>query len=127
LNVFDLSHLWGTDLSTGPTGDLALVSGSMLGQQRVLRRLMTNPGDYVWQLGYGAGLAQFVGQPANASQIRAVIRSQIFKEAAVARTPEPDIDVQFDPTGGTGTIYVQIRYVDAPSAQTQVLSFSVNG
>jgi phage baseplate assembly protein W len=125
--VFDLFHQWGTDLSIGPTGDLAVIDGSTLGQQRVLRRLMTNPGDYVWQLGYGAGLAQFVGQPANPSQIQAVIRSQIFKEAAVSRTPEPDISVQFDPTGGTGTIYLQIRYVDAPSGQTQVLSFSVNG
>ena len=125
--MFDLFHQWGTDLSIGPTGDRAVIDGSTLGQQRVLRRLMTNPGDYVWQLGYGAGLAQFVGQPANPSQIQAVIRSQIFKEAAVSRTPEPDISVQFDPTGGTGTIYLQIRYVDAPSGQTQVLSFSVNG
>jgi hypothetical protein len=76
LNVFDLSHQWASDLSIGPTGDLALASGSMLGQQRVLRRLMTNPGDYIWQLGYGAGLGQFIGQPTNASQIQAVIRSQ---------------------------------------------------
>jgi hypothetical protein len=71
--------------------------------------------------------SQFIGQPGNASQIQAVIRSQIFKEPAVARTPEPDISVQFDPNSSTGTVYVQIRYVDAPSGQTQVLSFSVNG
>jgi phage baseplate assembly protein W len=127
LSVFDLSHQWASDLSIGPTGDLALVSGSILGQQRVLRRLMTNPGDYIWQLGYGAGLGQFIGQPTNASQIQAVIRSQIFKEAAVARTPEPVISVQADPTSGAGTVYVQIRYVDAATGQTQVLSFSVNG
>ncbi len=125
--MFDLSQQWGSDLSVSPTGDLALVSGSLLGQQRVLRRLMTNAGDYIWQLNYGAGLAQFIGQPANAGQIQAVIRSQIFKEAVVARTPEPDISAQLDPTGGTGTVYAQVRYVDAPSGQTQVLSFSVNG
>ena len=109
-----------------PTGDIAVVSGSMLGQQRVLRRLMTNPGDYIWQTDYGAGLAAFIGQPANAAQIRAVIRSQIFKEAAVARTPEPEVDVEFDPANDAGTVYVQIRYVDARSRETQVLSFSVN-
>ncbi len=125
--MFDLSHQWGADLSVGPTGDLALASGSLLGQQRVLRRLMTNPGDYIWQPGYGAGLARFIGQPGNASRIQAVIRGQIFKEAAVARTPEPVIAVRFDPAGGTGTVTVQIRYVDAPSGQTQLLSFSVNG
>jgi phage baseplate assembly protein W len=123
----DLWHQWGSDLSVSPTGDLALASGPQLGQQRVLRRLMTNPGDYIWQVDYGAGLAAFIGQPANAAQIQAVIRSQIFKEAAVARTPEPNITLQFDPSGGTGTVYVQVRYVDAPSSQTQVLSFAING
>lgn len=122
--MFDLSHQWSSDISVSSTGDLTLVTGSSLGQQRVLRRLMTNPGDYIWQLDYGAGLAQFIGQPGNASQIEAVIRSQIFKEAAVARSPEPTVSVQY-PSGGTGSVYVQILYVDAMSGQTQVLSFSV--
>jgi len=124
--MFDLSHQWASDLSTGPTGDLALVNGSTLGQQRVLRRLMTNPGDYIWHMNYGAGLAQFIGQPCNASQIQAIIRSQIFKEATVARTPEPVITVQSDQISGAGSVYVQIRYVDAATGQTQVLSFSVD-
>ena len=63
----------------------ASATGPLLGQQRVLRRLLTSPGDYIWQLDYGAGLARFIGQPVNPLQIKAVIRSQIFKEAAVAR------------------------------------------
>ena len=99
----------------------------LLGQQRVLRRLLTNPGDYIWQLDYGAGLARFIGQPANPLQIKAVIRSQIFKEAAVARQPEPVIDVQVSPGGAAGTVYVYVRYVDADNGQTQILSFSVSG
>jgi phage baseplate assembly protein W len=125
--MFDASHQWGSDLVTSPTGDIGTVSGPALGQQRVLRRLLTNPGDYIWQLDYGAGLARFIGQPVNPLQIKAVIRSQIFKEAAVARQPEPVIDVQISPDGGAGTVYVHIRYVDAESSQTQVLSFSVAG
>jgi phage baseplate assembly protein W len=122
----DISHQWGSDLAVGPTGDLASVSGPLLGQQRVLRRLLTSPGNYIWQLDYGAGLARFIGQPVNALQIRAVVRSQIFKEAAVARSPEPVIDVQASPDAATGAVYVHIRYVDAPSGQTQTLSFSVS-
>ena len=122
----DILHQWGSDLGTGPTGDLAMVTGSQLGQQRLLRRLLTSPGDYIWQPDYGAGLAQFIGQPGNALQIRAVVRSQIFKEAAVARTPEPVIDVEFSPAGSVGTVYVHIRYVDAPTRTTQTLSFSVS-
>ncbi|MGC1411086.1 MAG: hypothetical protein WA864_19355 [Acetobacteraceae bacterium] len=123
----DLSHQWGSDLAIGATGDISTADGSSLGQQRVLRRLLTNPGDYIWQLDYGAGLARFVGQPANTLQIRAVIRSQIFKEAAVARLPEPLIDVQATPGGASGTVYVYVRYVDAENSQTQVLTLSISG
>jgi len=122
----DVSHQWGSDLVIGSTGDIGMAEGALLGQQRVLRRLLTNPGEYIWQLDYGAGLARFIGQPANSLQIRAVIRSQIFKESAVARQPEPLVDVQVAPGGASGTVYVYIRYVDAESSQTQVLSFSVS-
>lgn len=118
----DIWQQWGSDLIIGPTGDLATASGTSLGQQRVLRRLLTNPGDYIWQPDYGAGLAQFVGQPVNAFQIAAVVRSQIFREAVVARSPEPVVDVQVD---DTGVVYVSIRYADATSLETQVLSFSM--
>lgn len=121
----DISHQWGSDLLIGPIGDLATASGTELGQQRILRRLLTNANDYIWQLTYGAGLARLIGQPGNAIQIRALIRSQIFKEAAVARTPEPAIDVQVAPDNAPGTVYVHVRYVDAPTGQTQVLSFSL--
>ncbi|HTR17358.1 MAG TPA: hypothetical protein VMI52_10035 [Acetobacteraceae bacterium] len=118
----DISHDWGGDLAVGATGDLALADGTALGQQRVLRRLMTNPGDYIWQLAYGAGLGRFVGQPMDAAAIRAAIRGQIFKEASVARTPEPVIDAQQD---GAGGVFVHVRYVDAAAGGTSVLSFSV--
>ena len=118
----DLSHAFGEDLAVGPTGDLALVSGAERGRQRVLRRLLTNPGDYIFQPAYGAGLARFVGRPVSAAQIRAVVRSQIFKERAVARSPEPDIAVD---AGADGRVFVAIRYADAQSGETQLLSFPV--
>jgi phage baseplate assembly protein W len=125
--MVDAAHLWGSDLIVSPTGDIGTASGGLLGQQRVLRRLLTNPGEYIWHLDYGAGLARFIGQPINTLQITAVIRSQIFKESVVARRPEPIIDVQTSPAGGSGVVYVHIRYVDADSTQTQVLSFTVSG
>ena len=119
----DVSQLWGSDLAVSATGDLALAAGTQLGQQRVLRRLLTNPHDYIWQLDFGAGLGQFVGQTVNAAMIRAVIRSQIFREASVARSPEPVIDLSASNDGG---VYVHVRYVDAASGSTQVLSFVVS-
>ena len=117
----DISHQFGADLALSPTGDIAAVTSPAVTQQRVLRRLLTNPGDYIWNPDYGAGLAGFVGQPAGPARIAAIVRSQIFKEAAVARTPEPIIDVQQD---HAGTVYVHIRYADATTGETQLLSFS---
>jgi hypothetical protein len=125
IGVADALHQWGSDLMISSSGDISVVSGPLLGQQRVLRRLLTNPGDYIWQMNYEAGLARFIGQPTNALQIRAVVRSQIFKEATVARQPEPVIDVEVAPGGGAGTVYISIRYVDADTSETQILSFSV--
>lgn len=118
----DLSQLYGADLAYGATGDLATVDGAALGQQRVLRRLLTNPGDYLWNPGYGAGLGRFVGQPANAGRIRSVILGQIFQEPAVARTPAPTIEIVVDPSG---TVAVAISYADATTGATQTLSFTV--
>ena len=123
----DIAHGWGSDLQSGPTGDLALVGGTALSQQRLLRRLLTNPGDYVWHPEYGAGLARFVGQPGDAQRIRAVIRGQMFREPTVARSPEPVIDVRISPDGAVGTVFVHVRYVDEPSGRTELLSFSVDG
>jgi phage baseplate assembly protein W len=123
VGLSDAALLWGGDLSANATGDIALASSTGLGQQRVLRRLLTNPGAYIWHLDYGAGLARFIGQPTNQSAIKAIIRSQIFQEAAVARLPEPTIDVQ----GATdGSLYVYIRYTDSQTGGAQILSFSVN-
>jgi hypothetical protein len=117
----DLSHQWGSDLSLGPTGDLALASGSEEGQQRILRRLLTNPLDYIWQPQYGAGLASFVGEPADSLRIRARVRGQISREPAVARSPEPNISVEIPASGTGASIYLHILYSDAATGHPQLL------
>ena len=118
----DLHHGWAGDLSSSPTGDLATVEGPALGTERVLRRLLTNPGDYIWHPAYGAGFVRFVGQPADPAGVRALIRSQMQLEAAVAREPEPVILVQSDPGG---SLSVQIRYADAETAEARALNIEL--
>jgi hypothetical protein len=120
----DAWHCFGGDLSVGPTGDIGCASGADLVQQRLLRRLLTNPGDYVWNPGYGAGLGQFLGRPVDAGRIQAAIRGQVVREAAVARQPEPEIEVAADMAGG---VSVQIRYAEAGSGATRNLAFTVSG
>ena len=116
----DLAHLWGNDLAWSPTGDLATADTPALTEQRVLRRLLTTQADYIWSLDYGANLASYVGQPGAALAIRAAIRGQMSKEAAVAQTPAPIIDLVPDPTGN---LYVHIRYADAATGATGTIAF----
>jgi phage baseplate assembly protein W len=118
----DLALQYGGDLSVGPTGDLALADGTGLTQQRVLRRLLTNPGNYIWQLNYGAGLGQFVGQPGAPAAISAVARAQVLLEAAVAPAPAPVVSTASE---DDGTVTATLSYADAASGQASVLTFSV--
>jgi phage baseplate assembly protein W len=114
----DISHTFGADLALSPTGDLAVEDGPPLTQQRLLRRLLTNPGDYIWQLDYGAGLGAMVGQPASSLRIQAIIRSQVWKEATVARNPVPVVTVTSD---NAGTVTASVVYGDASTGETVAL------
>src|SRR6201996_1014521 len=89
--MYDIFHEWGSDLVVGSGGDLALASGSAVVSQRVCRRLLTNPGDYIWNLDYGGGMAQFVGLSAKSEDIEAVIMNQLLLETAVPTTPAPQV------------------------------------
>src|SRR5260370_37518584 len=54
-----------------PTGSLTPSSATVEGEQRVLRRLLTSPGSYIWHLEYGAGLPAYVGQPVQTGPLSA--------------------------------------------------------
>ena len=117
----DLAHWFGQDGNVSASGDLMTVDGISKGQQRILRRLLTNPGDYIWEPGYGAGLASKIGQSFDGNACEALIKSQIFLERCVARTPVPDIAV----TQLINGLYVEIEYTDSDTGQRVPLSFTV--
>lgn len=125
ISINDLFHYWGGDLSVSITGDLQAVAGTIRGQQRVLRRLLTNPGDYIFHPKYGGGLPQYVGLPLNIPKITAVIRTQLTLEAVVSRSPLPQISVSQSASDYTA-FTVSINYVDAVTAKPIVLAFSVS-
>lgn len=118
----DLALQFGGDLAVSATGDIALSDGAALTQQRVLLRLLTNPADYIWQLSYGAGLAQFIGQPGAPAAIRGVTRAQMLLEAAVAQSPAPVVRTVL---GDDGMVGLTVSYTDSQSGQTSSLSFTL--
>lgn len=119
----DLFHDFGSDLVVSASGDLRTSDGAVLGQQRVLRRLLTNLGGYIWNLSYGAGLPAMVGETIDAARIAGIARSQMLLEAAVSQSPPPTVSVTATPLG---VVTATITYADAISGQTQVRSVDVS-
>ncbi|MFZ6727330.1 phage tail protein [Undibacterium sp. MH2W] len=134
----DLFHYIGSDLSASNIGDLQSVSGTVKGQQRVLRRLLTNPqtfdasgkpqtsGDYIFHPEYGAGLPSYVGKTMDIPKITAVIRGQMLLESCVAKNPAPIINVSPINGGFTGGLFIQIQYADAITGDPVSFSFNVS-
>lgn len=120
----DISHTIGNDLTLSATGDILVSEGTQLGQERVLRRLLTVPKSYIWHLNYGAGLPGFIGQIADKLRIAAVARSQMYRESVVSRNPPPVINVDVQPTG---VVTLDIKYIDAETQSPVVLNFSLKG
>lgn len=130
----DISHYYGGDLDLSPTGDLLVADETTTGEQRVYRRLLTNPAltdrsgqttasaDYIFHPDYGAGVPRYVGQPTDIGAVKSLIRTQIGKEAAVAQSPAPVIDVQ----SSENLLTTVIRYNDAESKQPVSISFDAN-
>lgn len=125
MNLSDLDHYVGNDLAASGTGDLQAVSGTVRGQQRIVRRLLTNPGDYIFHPEYGAGLPKWIGRNADLAEIRGLIRGQILLEDVVAKNPEPVVVVAPIPTSQGGGFAVSIAYTDAAAGQPATLSFDV--
>ena len=116
----DLTLAWGADLALGSTGGLATLTGPSLTKQRLTRRLLTNPGAYIWDLTYGAGLPAYVGQPVDVAGLTAVITAQAMLEAEVASVTSVSV-TQDD----LGHVNATIVYVDASgSEQTLLVSTS---
>ena len=80
------------------------------------------PGNYIWQLAYGAGLPGMIGQPANLDRINGIARGQMLQESGVARTPAPTCTTVSD---GIGGVFLSIKYTDANSGAQQVASFKI--
>jgi hypothetical protein len=131
----DLFQWWKSDLVIMPSGDLLGCPGiagvnnpvpstpTVEGEQRVLRRLMTPPGSYIWHSEYGAGLPSYVGSVATPKEIGSLIRGQMLLEASVAADPLPTVTIQGTPTGALNTY---ISYADAKVGRIVTLGFDIN-
>lgn len=118
----DVGHFWGGDLLLSASGDLSRVDTVMRSRQRVLRRLMTNPGDYTSHTNYGGGLPRRIGQRNDPKEIAAIIRQQMRLEASVSQDPEPQITV----TEIVNGVSCAVVYTVLPDLTPTTLAFDLN-
>jgi hypothetical protein len=116
----DAFHYFSGDLQFGSNGDLQTVASVEESQQRILRRLLTNPADYIWNPTYGAGLPATIGKVTDQVAIESLIRTQMYLEASVVQNPQPQVDFN----SFFGGIAASIRYIESDSNQPTTLSFS---
>lgn len=92
--------------------------------QRIIRRLLTNPGDYVWHTDYGAGLGSYVGEPYSPSLIEGTILNQLQLEPLVAETPAPNIlfNQSMAEPFSTNSVTVQYQTTETSTAGTVLLT-----
>jgi len=102
--------IWGGDLSVGPAGDINIAPAQSEVGQRIIRRLLTNPGDYIWHTSYGAGLGDYVGEPYVSGAIEGTILSQLQQETLVAKNPTPTVNCDASASGAESSISVNIQY-----------------
>lgn len=119
--MHDIFHVIGGDLEVSSTGSLLTSSGSERAKQRILRRLLTNPGDYVFHPTYGAGLGKKVGEAVKLGEWKALITGQMLLEEAVASKPPPEVKLTRFEEG----VSVSLTYTDALSGSQEILSFDI--
>jgi len=119
--IDDVQHWWGEDIAFTPGGDLARASGVDRSTQRVARRLLTNPAEYLSHPEYGGGVRREVGQNTDVARIQGTVRGQMLKEEAVQQEPPPTVTTTQVPTG----VAVSVKYTAAPEKTPAALSFTV--
>jgi len=101
---------WGGDLSIGPGGDIAVAPIQTEIQQRLVRRLLTSAGDYIWHTVYGAGLGNYVGETYSPNLIDGTILSQLQFESLISVSPPPSVQVSQSLVGAFSTTSVTVQY-----------------
>lgn len=118
-----LSHVVGGDLVLASNATIATVSDAEETKQKILRRLCTNPGGYIWHTDYGAGLPAMVGMAMDAGTIQSVVQQQMTQESGVDQTQPVTVSVTSTPAG---LFRCDISYTDSQTQTVQALTYQAS-
>lgn len=117
--------MYGGDILLTPARSIAVATGVDGVNQRILRRVISAAGNYLWHPKEGVGAGKDVGAVPNQqtlSRIKARINGAVLYDDDVAKSPAPMIT--FD-TKIANLLSVTIKYTYAPTGQLQTLSFNL--
>lgn len=100
----------GADLVTTPAGDFAIVDGQDALTQALIRRIMTNPGEYAVLPDYGAGARLYV-KARNTRAVRDELAERIRAQAALEPRVERVAEVTVAATEDGQGLKVNLRVV----------------
>ena len=109
---FDVSEGQDADMEVTPAGDWLPVEGTEALRQAVLRRIITNPGEWQTLPDYGVGARLFVkarNTPAARAELEERIRSQLGREPRVGSVEQVLVEQLDDNVG----IKVSVQIVPA--------------
>lgn len=93
--------------------------------QRLIRRLLTTPGEWIVFPAYGGGLRERVGESISAqwiASVKAVVLDQVLQEPDIAHDPPPTVRIQTLQPAGEG-VYVSVSVFTRPLG---IVSFTFN-
>lgn len=116
----DIDHYFSGDIAPDGTSLLAM-DELTASQQRIIRRILTNPGEYPSDATYGAGAGRFIGATTTLlGSLKALIVNQMYKEPSVVVSVSPIVKLTTDNT----VLYINIQYVDVLTNAAQTISFN---
>jgi len=119
----EIYHWVGNDLQLSASGGIQETSGVEASRQRIARRLITNPGDYIFHPEYGAGIPAYIGRLASQNEIKAVVLGQVLLESTVSKTTQPIVNVS--QIAGTGNVTIDVTYTYAETGELATITVTV--
>ena len=119
----------GADTITTPSGDLAVVGGEEALRQALIRRVVTNPGDWALLPNYGVGARRYVkarNTRAMRDELAERVRSQFLAEPRVERIERVTISTTEDGLGiHVLAVVIPVGRLRTEGAQGSPLTISV--
>ena len=120
----DVYHEIGDDIQLDSTNDLQLVFDTNETNQRIMRRLFTNKGTYIWNAAFGASIPWKLGETLSVEAYRDVINqvtAAVLEDDEVAKDPPPEISIKTTTNG----LICYIRYYNLSSEEHDTITFKV--